>query len=115
MSAQPSALITGVAGQDGSYLAELLIEQGYRVVGTVRPGRSRALPKLPVYEHVEIVEDDFSDESRIRALLESHAPDEIYNLAARASSADLFANPAEVGDANGLLVARLLESIRVVN
>jgi GDPmannose 4,6-dehydratase len=111
-----TALITGVTGQDGSYLAELLLERGYRVVGTTRSveraGKSRI---ASIAGRIELVEQDFSEPGDLRAMLEKVGPHEVYNLAARASSADLFADPAATGEANGLVVARLLEAVRLVD
>jgi GDPmannose 4,6-dehydratase len=110
------ALVTGVTGQDGSYLAELLLDSGWRVVGTTR---SRAPARLLRIEHIvdriELVEDDLLDQRRIERLLERVQPGEIYNLAARASSADLNSDPIATGEVNGLAVTRLLEAVRVVN
>jgi GDPmannose 4,6-dehydratase len=105
----PTALITGISGQDGSYLAELLLSKGYRVVGT-------ALDKLsgqhnPDLERIEIVETDSRDQHIVHDLLQSYRPDEVYNLAARASSRDLWTHPALTGDINGLNAARILEGI----
>ena len=110
------ALVTGITGQDGSYLAELLLERGSRVVGTTR---SRTQAHLSRIEHIlgriELVEDDLLDQQRIQRLIEGNEPAEIYNLAARASSADLNSDPVATGEVNGLLVTRLLEAVRVVN
>lgn len=111
-----SALITGITGQDGSYLAELLLEQGYRVVGVVRPGSARPYARIQHLAHrVDLVEASLLDQSQMQEVLEQHRPREIYNLAARASSRHLFADPVLTGEANGLAVARLLEAIRTVD
>jgi len=111
-----TALITGVTGQDGSYLAELLLDRGYRVAGTTR---SRAPARLSRIEHIadriDLVEDGLLDQRRIERLLEQVQPSEIYNLAARASSSDLNSDPVATGEVNGLAVTRLLEAVRVVN
>jgi GDPmannose 4,6-dehydratase len=114
MNARPSALITGVTGQDGSYLAELLIDRGYRVTGTTRSikGASGPMGSGPLAQ-VELVEDDLSDQGRLEALLRRIAPDEIYHLAARASSADLFNEPVLTAEVNGVAVVRLLEAVRL--
>jgi GDPmannose 4,6-dehydratase len=110
------ALITGVTGQDGSYLAELLLEGGYRVAGTTR---SRTLDRLSriahVVDRIDLVEEDLLDQRRIERLIERVQPAEIYNLAARASSAELNSDPVAAGEVNGLAVTRLLEAVRAVN
>lgn len=111
-----TALITGVTGQDGSYLAELLLAHGYDVVGTVRPDSALHEANIrPIRDRLNLVEADLLDGSRIRALVDSVRPDEIYNLAARASSRHLFEDPVLTGDCNGLAVARILEAIREVD
>ncbi len=110
------ALITGITGQDGSYLADLLLERGYHVVGTTRSRGPACLSRIAhVLERIELVEDDLLDRRRIERLLERVQPGEIYNFAARASSADLSSDPVATGEVNGLVVARFLEAVRVVN
>jgi GDPmannose 4,6-dehydratase len=110
------ALVTGVAGQDGSYLAELLLDRGYRVVGTTRSRNPNNLSRIAhIVDRLELVEDDLLDQHRVERLLERVQPSEIYNLAARASSADLNSDPVATGEVNGLAVTRLLEAIRAVN
>lgn len=110
------ALVTGVTGQDGSYLAELLLERGCHVVGTTRSRDLHRLSRIAhILERIELVEDDLLDQRRIEQLLERVQPCEIYNLAARASSADLNSDPVATGEVNGLAVTRLLEAIRAVN
>jgi len=107
------ALITGVNGQDGSYLAELLLERGYHVVGTVRPGaRSRLKRIAHLEDRLTIVELDLLDRRTMQSVIEAHGPSEIYNLAARASSTQLHADPVLTAEYNGIAVAHLLESIR---
>lgn len=110
------ALVTGVTGQDGSYLAELLLERGYHVVGTTRSRDPDRLSKIAhILEKIEVVEDDLLDQRRIEQLLERVQPSKIYNLAARASSADLNSDPVATWEVNGLAVTRLLEAVRAVN
>ena len=110
-----SALVTGIEGQDGSYLAELLLNEGYRVTGIVRkhaewgrdsPGTGM-LPKA-----VEVVESDLSGNWPLEALLNRLRPNEVYNLAARASSKDLWREPVISGELNAIAVARLLDAIQ---
>lgn len=111
-----TALITGINGQDGSFLAELLLGRGYRVIGLVRlQGRQTAELRGTTPAGAEILYADLGDEQRIRAIVEQYAPREIYNLAARASSTQLFDEPVLIGDVNGLAVVRLLETIRTVD
>lgn len=110
------SLITGITGQDGSYLAELLLSKGHCVIGAVRDleASQRVLPS-PLRNAVRLVEWDMRDESRMRRVLEDCAPDEFYNLAAFASGLGMYDDPVGMGDVNGLAVARMLEAIRVVN
>jgi GDPmannose 4,6-dehydratase len=109
-----TALITGINGQDGSYLAELLLNEGYHVIGTVRgsstggndDARARRLAKP-----VEIVESDPLGDASIESLLHKFRPDEVYNLAARASSRELWDDPVSTGESNALAVVRWLDGI----
>ena len=110
----PSALITGITGQDGSYLAELLLEKGYQVYGMVRrastfnDGRIRHL-----LDRVEIIDADLLDQlSLIQALRQSQAT-EVYNLAAMSFVATSFQQPVATGEYTALSVARMLEAIRL--
>jgi GDPmannose 4,6-dehydratase len=111
-----TALITGINGQDGSYLADLLLAKGYRVVGVLRPG---AAPEQARIAHlrgrIELLECDLSDAGAVRALLRESRPSELYNFAARASSSQLADDPVQTGEVNGLAVTRLLEGIRAVD
>jgi len=106
-----TVLITGINGQDGSYLAELLLARGDRVVGTVRPGATDFSRIEHLRRGIEIVACDLLDQRALETLLERTRPAEVYNLAARSSSADLFTDPVLTGEVNGLAVARLLEAI----
>jgi GDPmannose 4,6-dehydratase len=111
-----SALITGVNGQDGSYLADLLLEKGYRVFGTIRPGSRQNLARIAHIENViQILDLDLLDRSSMQGLLEEYQPSEVYNLAARASSSQLHADPVKTAEYNGIAVAHLLESIRTAD
>ncbi|PPC95365.1 MAG: GDP-mannose 4,6-dehydratase [Methylotenera sp.] len=109
------ALITGVSGQDGSYLAELLIAKDYAVVGVVRNIQHAKNKKLPILNQVTLVEWDFINQEVITNLLREHHPSEIYNLAAFSSGAGMFDKPVEIAEINGLAVAKLLEAIRTVD
>lgn len=103
-----TALITGISGQDGQYLARLLEEKSYRVIGTSRdPTRAAAL-----HSGSKIVALDLADETAITTLVKKYAPDEIYNLAAYAVGSTMWDEPAAIADTNGVAVARILEAIR---
>lgn len=111
-----TALITGVTGQDGSYLAELLIAKGYRVVGAVRDVQLavKALPSTLV-SRVELVVWDVLDERRMVDVLSRYRPQEVYNFAAYSSGAGMYDDPVAIGEVNGLAVARTLEAVREVD
>jgi GDPmannose 4,6-dehydratase len=111
----PAALITGINGQDGSYLAEFLLAKGYRLVGTTPDRTSDQQLILHIRDRIEIVETDLLSQEWIEDLLGRHKPDEVYNLAARASSRDLWTQPVATGDLNGLTVARILGGIRKID
>lgn len=111
-----TALVTGVSGQDGSYTTELLLQQGYRVVGTVRSiARAREGAQTALMQRIELVEWDLMDQRRLLSLLAHYRPAEIYNLAAYASGVGMYDDPVGIGEINGLAVARILEAIREVD
>jgi GDPmannose 4,6-dehydratase len=103
-----TALITGVNGQDGSYLAEFLLGQGYRVVGTT-PGQN-ADNMLHIREKIEILDPPL-DQEGIEKIVRKYEPDEVYNLAARASSKQLWSDPVATGELNAIAVVKLLDVI----
>jgi len=105
------ALITGASGQDGSYLTELLAEKGYEVLGTTHRPDMRRTARLAGRE-TPLVHLDLTDSRQIRVLIERVQPDEVYNLAARSSSAQLFDDPVATAEINGVAVVRLLDAIR---
>jgi len=109
-------MISGLGGQDGSYLAELLLAKGHRVVGAVRDVQ-RTLRTLPgdLASHVELVEWDLTDQSRMFHALERYGPSDFYNLAALSSGVGMFDDPVKMGDLNGLAVARTLDAVIRVN
>jgi GDPmannose 4,6-dehydratase len=112
----PAALITGVTGQDGSYLAELLLARGYRVVGTVRDIGKLGTSRIKhLVGDLQVETADLLSQEQLQANLKKWRPDEVYNLAARAYGSELFSEPVLTGEVNGLGVARMLEAIRVVN
>lgn len=111
----PTALITGVNGQDGSYLAELLLSKGYHVVGTT-PNRNTDQDRiLHIRENIDIVEANLLDQGQVEDMLRKYKPDEVYNLAARASSSELWTQPVLTGELNALAVARILDAIRKID
>jgi GDPmannose 4,6-dehydratase len=111
-----SALITGITGQDGLYMAELLLEKKYRIIGVVRDEQRVAL-KLPEHlvKKVELVEWDMLNQRRMVEVLAKYHPSEIYNLAGYSSGAGMYDDPVGVGEINGLAVTRILEAIREVD
>jgi GDPmannose 4,6-dehydratase len=110
------ALITGITGQDGTHLAELLLDKGYEVFGLIR-GQNN--PKRPMIEHmlpkVELIEGDLTDLSSLVRALEVSAPDEVYNLGAISFVALSFNQPELTGNITGLGALRMLEAIRIVD
>lgn len=112
------ALITGITGQDGAYLARLLLSKGYEVIGGSRPSLARDLWRLKAIgiDHgVKIVDLELLDSSSILSVIEREQPTEIYNLAAQSVVSSSFQLPVLTGDANALGVARILEAIRKVD
>jgi GDPmannose 4,6-dehydratase len=111
-----TVLITGITGQDGSYLAEFVLEHEYRVIGVVRSKSlaSNSLSKVLI-DNTELVEWDMCDEVVIIDILTYYKPTEIYNFAAISSGAGMYDNPVALAEVNGLAVTRLLEAIRKVN
>lgn len=113
-----SAVITGITGQDGSYLAKLLLEKGYRVVGIFRSYNNSNITKLKylqIAEEIVFEECDLTDISSILKLLNKYRPDEIYNLAAQSSVGLSFEQPIGTIQFNVISVLNLLESIRIVD
>jgi GDPmannose 4,6-dehydratase len=111
-----TALITGITGQDGSYLAELLLSKGYRVVGMTRRSSTDAHERIaPVVEQIEIVSGDLLDQSSMTAIIAETKPDEVYNLAAQSFVPTSWAQPVLTGEFTALGVTRILEAIRHVN
>lgn len=113
-----TALITGITGQDGAYLAELLLNKGYTVVGAERRASTRnrmRLDELGITEQLTFADFDLADQGNMMRVLDKHRPDEVYNLAAQSFVALSFEQPLMTGDVTGLGVARLLEAIRGVN
>jgi GDPmannose 4,6-dehydratase len=112
----PTALITGITGQDGSYLAELLLSKGYEVVGMVRRSSTVTFERIEhIQDDIQIIQGDLHDQSSLVNMIEEFKPDEIYNLAAQSFVPTSWNQPILTGEVTGLGVARLLEAIRLVN
>ncbi len=112
----PTALITGITGQDGSYLAEFLLSKGYHVVGMVRRSSTVNLERIAhIQDQIEIVQGDLHDQSSLMDILDEYKPDEIYNLAAQSFVPTSWHQPVLTGEVTALGVTRLLEAIRLVH
>lgn len=112
----PTALITGITGQDGSYLAELLLSKGYKVVGVARRSSTVTYERIQhLLDDITIAPGDLTDQGSLLALLEEYQPTEIYNLAAQSFVPTSWNQPALTGDVTALGVTRILEAIRFVN
>src|SRR6202047_2394433 len=110
------ALITGITGQDGSYLAEFLLEKDYRVYGLVRRSSTINFERIAhLQDQVELIPGDLLDESSLIAALNKAEPDEVYNLAAQSFVPTSWTQPVLTGEFTALGVTRILEAIRVVN
>ncbi len=113
---QKKALITGITGQDGSYLAEYLLEKGYRVFGLVRRSSTINFERIAhLQERIQLVPGDLLDQSSLIAALQATEPDEVYNLAAQSFVPTSWTQPVLTGEFTALGVTRLLEAIRVVD
>ena len=111
-----TALITGINGQDGSYLAEHLLERGYRVCGLVRRTSIRNLERIShLLDSVELMNGDLLDQNSLINAVADSEPDEVYNLAAQSFVPASFSQPVLTGEFTALGVTRMLEAIRVVN
>jgi GDPmannose 4,6-dehydratase len=108
------ALITGIGGQDGSYLAELLLEKGYRVVGLVRPGARRYENLAPAEDEIELHEADLLNQTSLAQALRAADPDEVYNLAAPSFVPASWERPVETAEFAAVGATSLLEAIRLV-
>jgi len=108
-----SALITGITGQDGSYLAELLIEKGYDVFGLVRRLSTPNTTRIEqITDEIILLEGDLTDQSSLNVAVQTAQPDEIYNLAAQSFVATSWNQPVLTGDVTGLGATRILEALR---
>jgi len=112
----PTALITGITGQDGSYLAELLLSKGYRVVGMVRRSSTVTHERIHhLLDDITVIQGDLTDQGSLLSIFEDHEPTEVYNLAAQSFVPVSWNQPALTGDVTAIGVTRMLEAIRFVS
>ena len=114
----PTALITGVTGQDGAYLTQLLLNRGYKVIGLMRRSASsdvigERLRWLGVLDHVQLVDGNLTDLSSLIRIMQDHKPDEVYNLAAQSFVAASWQQPLLTGTVTALGVGNMLEALRI--
>ncbi|MEW5931414.1 MAG: GDP-mannose 4,6-dehydratase [Gemmatimonadota bacterium] len=111
-----SALITGITGQDGSYLAEFLLEKGYKVFGLVRRSSTLNFERIHhIQDRVELLSGDLTDQNSLLYALQEAMPDEVYNLAAQSFVQTSWTQPVLTGDVTAIGVTRVLEAIKVFN
>jgi len=112
----PKALITGITGQDGSYLAELLLDKGYEVYGMVRRTSHHSFERIEhLVDRIQIVTADLLDQHSLTVVLQEVRPDEVYNLAAQSYVPTSWTQPVLTGEFTALGVTRILEAIRLVH
>jgi GDPmannose 4,6-dehydratase len=110
------ALITGITGQDGSYLAELLLSEGYQVIGMLRRSSTLNFERIAhIQDDVTLVTGDLLDEASMINILREHRPEEVYNLAAQSFVQTSWAQPVLTGETTALGVTRMLDAIRIVD
>jgi GDPmannose 4,6-dehydratase len=107
------AIIIGVSSQDGSYLADLLLEKGYTVIGTIRRSTSFSKENIEhLYGHIIIEAADLTDPESLNQVIKKHQPDEVYNIAAQSVPADSWSHPFYTAEVTALGIVRVLEAIR---
>ncbi len=112
----PKALITGITGQDGSYLAEFLLARGYEVIGMVRRTSTTNFDRIRDFQdRVTIVQGDLLDQVSLINLLQEHRPEEVYNLAAQSFVPTSFTQPVLTGEFTALGVTRILDAVRIAD
>ena len=112
----PKALITGITGQDGSYLAEFLLERGYEVIGMVRRTSTTNFDRIRDFQdRITVVQGDLLDQVSLINLLQEHHPDEVYNLAAQSFVPTSFTQPVLTGEFTALGVTRILDAVRIAD
>jgi GDPmannose 4,6-dehydratase len=116
MSTTKRALITGVTGQDGSYLAEFLLEKGYEVIGMARRSSTVTFERIAhIQDRITLVAGDLLDEVSMISLLREYRPTEVYNLAAQSFVQTSWSQPVYTGETTALGVTRMLDAIRIVD
>src|SRR5512145_384166 len=116
MAKAKRALITGVTGQDGSYLAEFLLDQGYEVIGVVRRSSTINFERIRHFQdRITIASGDLLDEISLANLLREYRPAEVYNLAAQSFVQTSWAQPVFTGETTALGVTRMLDAVRIVD
>jgi GDPmannose 4,6-dehydratase len=112
----PTALITGITGQDGSYLAEFLLAQGYTVVGMVRRSSTVSFQRIEhIQDQITLIPGDLLDQMSLVDALREYSPQEVYNLAAQSFVPTSWRQPVFTGEATALGVTRMLEAVRMVD
>ncbi|HEY77030.1 MAG TPA: GDP-mannose 4,6-dehydratase [Thermoflexia bacterium] len=112
----PKALITGITGQDGSYLAEFLLEKGYEVIGMIRRTSTVNFSRIQhIQDKITMVSGDLLDQGSLINILQEYQPDEVYNLAAQSFVPTSWEQPVFTGEVTALGVTRILEAIRAVD
>ena len=110
------ALITGITGQDGSHLAELLLDKGYEVIGMVRRSSTVNFERIAhIQDRITFVPGDLLDEVSMISILQEHSPEEVFNLAAQSFVQTSFGQPVLTGEVTGLGVTRILDAIRIAD
>ena len=114
----PTAFVTGVTGQDGAYLAQLLLQKGYTVIGLMRRSASsdvigERMRWLGILDHVQLVDGNLTDLSSLIRILQTHKPDEVYNLAAQSFVAASWQQPLLTGTVTALGAGNMLEAVRI--
>ena len=116
MTRERRALITGITGQDGSYLAELLLAEGYEVAGMIRRASTESSERIEhLLDRIQIVQGDLLDQASLVAAIEESRPSEVYNLAAQSFVPTSFRQPVLTAEFTAVGVTRVLEAIRAVN
>ena len=112
----PRALITGITGQDGSYLAEFLLEKGYEVGGVVRRSSTVSFERIAhIQDQLTLISGDLLDEVSIIQILREWQPNEVYNLAAQSFVQTSFTQPVFTGEVTALGVTRMLDAVRLID